>query len=197
LLKDPLSGNPLVFVKENTIPQGISLATNTLVEVEDFIFNPASGRLESTPRLERRISFADWPETVDNLSNLRTLEVPRTIALGWASTEAIAAVIPSQTSFFNQFLQLSNWLEDAPVINADFFQSSGDGQSFYRQDSVFAVDTQDDPTIRNDLDARISPEQDFASTWQLFFTPGEEAEKTRLSQKLEKIGDLFSMLEII
>ena len=186
-----------MFVKENTIPQGISLATNTLVEVEDVIFNPATGRLESTPRLERRISFADWPENVENLSNLRILEVPRTIALGWASQEAISAVLPSQTSFYNQFLQLSNWLEDAPVINADIFQVSGDGQSFYREDSVFAVDTQDDASARNDLDARISPEQDFASTWQLFFTPGEAAEQQRLSQKLELVDDLFSFLSII
>jgi len=83
------------------------------------------------------------------------------------------------------------------VINAGFFQSSGDGQSFYREDSVFAVDTQDDASTRNDLDARINAEQDFASTWQLFFTPGEEAEKARLSQKLELVDDLFSILAII
>jgi len=196
LLIDPLSGSPLVFVKENTIPQGISLASNELVEVEDFIFNPATGSLESTPRLERRISFADWEEGVDTLSNLRILEVPRTIALGWASEEAISSVLPSQTSLFSQFLQLSTWLEDAPVVNADIFQVSGDDQSFYREDSVFAVDTQDPIGARNDLDARISPEQDFASTWQLFFTPGEEAEKQRLSQKLEQIDGLFALLAI-
>ncbi len=197
LLTDPLSGQPLVFVKENTIPQGTSLATNTLVEVEDFIFNPATGRLEATPRLERRISFADWPEGVGNVSNLRTLEVPRTIALGWASREAISSVLPTQTSLWNQFLRLSDWLEEAPTNNPELYSVSGDGQWFYRKDSQFAVDTQDDIADRNDLDARLNPQQDFASTWQLFFTPGEEAEKQRLSVKLEKIGDLFSMLSII
>ena len=167
-----------------------------MVEVEDFIFNPETGSLDSTPRVERRITFADWDENAgDTLANnLRTLEVTRTIALGWASEEAISAVIPSQTSFYNQFLQLSGWLEDAPVVNPGFFQASGDGQHFYREDAVFAVDTQDDVLVRNDLDARINPEQDFSSTWQLFFTPGEEAEKQRLSQKLEQIDDLFSLL---
>lgn len=56
---------------------------------------------------------------------------------------------------------------------------------FYREDAIFADET-----------GRINPTQDWASSWQLAFTPGEAPDQAGLVSKLSVLDQLFTALEI-
>lgn len=177
---DPLFDTPIVFVKESTLPPGDSLAQTNTVEVVTSVFDAQTGLFEETVSFERQYVFADWDDSDAAQNELRSLEVPRAIAIAWASTEAIAAVLPEFAEVFNRFTAVSSW-QDGP--GGDFFRISEDGSSFYREDALFADET-----------GRINATQDWASAWQLEFTPGAEAEQAALFAKLNVLDQLFDNL---
>ncbi len=160
LAQDPLIDNPIVFVKERTLPAGISLSQSNVVEVVTSVFNPVTGLPEDEIELERQYVFADWDENDLAANELRRLEIPRTVSIAWASSEALSAVSPALAEVFNRFTQFSAW---RTTPSGSFFRVSEDGNFFYRSDAEFADDT-----------GRINPTQDWASVWELFFTPVDD-----------------------
>lgn len=192
LLRDTATDQPLVFIKENTIPRGIHLSQSELVTVTNQFVNSETGLLESESFVERRYSFADWNEFDAAENEFHVLEVPRDIALAWASTEGITDALPDQTALWDEFLRISDWVpvfnEDGsrnPNPNPEFYQISIDNQWFHLQETLFADELS--PT---------NPQEDFASVWRLHFEDGRELEKVRLSQKISFVTDLFNRLEI-
>ena len=182
LARDPLVSSPIVFLKENTIPPGISLSSTEVVELTTPTVDPATGQTVDVTSIERRYLFGDWDESDFAENALRTIEVPRAIALAWASTEALQAVVPSQSQAFNRFMQLSAW---RTTPGGDFFRVSEDNMFFYREDAVFADDT-----------GRFNPTQDWASSWQLFFTPNVTTDVAGLVSKFSVLDSVFTALEI-
>jgi Ca2+-binding RTX toxin-like protein len=177
---DPLIDGPIVFVKENTLPPGISLAENRVVQQESTTFDAETGIEQTVEVPERQYVFADWNESSAAENALRSLEVPRAIAITWASSEAVGAVVPTEAEVFNQFTVISAW---RTTPGGDFFRVSEDNSSFYRQDALFADET-----------GRINATQDWASAWQLAFTPGADAARAVLFSKLDVLDDLFDEL---
>lgn len=177
---DPLFDRPIVFVKEATLPPVVSLAQTNAVEVVTSVFNDQTGLFEETVEFERQYVFADWDESDVAQNALRSLEVPRAIAISWASTEAIEAVLPQFAEVFNRFMAVSSW-QDGP--GGDFFRVSEDNSSFYREDALFADET-----------GRINATQDWASAWQLEFTPNAEAAQAEQFAKLNVLDQLFDNL---
>ena len=162
---DPVVADPIVFLKESTIPSNSpSLALTTLEENITPTINLETGDVVNITTLERQYVFADWNEGDAAANELRSIEVPRAIAIAWASTDAIETVVPNSNQLFNRFVQLSEW---RTTRNGDFFRVSEDGQFFYRRDASFADDT-----------GRINPTQDWASAWELFFSPEIENPET-------------------
>ena len=163
---DPIVADPIVFLKQQTVPSGAaSLALTSLEEIITPTINLETGDVVNTTSLERQYIFGDWNENDAAANELRSLEVPRAISIAWASTDAIETVVPNSNQIFNRFMQLSQW---RTTRNGDFFRLSEDGNFFYRQDASFADDT-----------GRINPTQDWASAWELFFTPEvQEAPET-------------------
>ena len=160
---DPIVSDPIVFLKEATIPANSpSLALTTLEETITPTINFDTGDVVNATTLERQYVFAEWNENDIAATNLRTLEVPRAIAISWASTDAIETVLPDSNQIFNRFMNLSFW---QTTDGGDFFRASEDGQFFYREDASFADDT-----------GRINPTQDWAAAWELFFAPVVEVE---------------------
>ena len=182
LARDPVISAPLVFLKQRTLPPSISISQNQVVEITTPEIDPATGQIVDVTRIERRIEFADWNEEVAAENEMRRIEVPRAIALSWASTESIQAVVPSASQTLNRFTQLSAW---RTTPGGDFFRVSEDNMFFYREDAVFADDT-----------GRFNPTQDWASAWQLSFTPGQTTDNAGLISKLSVLDQLFTALEI-
>ncbi len=182
LARDPVISEPLVIVKERTLPVGISISQNQVIESTAPEVDPATGQIVDVTTVERRIQFADWDETDSAANELRALEVPRAIGLSWASTESIQAVVPSASQTLNRFTQISAW-RTTPA--GDFYRASEDNMFFYREDAAFADDT-----------GRINPTQDWASAWQLSFTPGQSTDDAFLVRKLSVLDQLFTALEI-
>ncbi len=182
LARDPVISDSIVFLKENTLPADVSISTTQVAEFTTFQTDPATGQRVDVTNFERRILFADWDESDSAANELRTLEVPRAISLAWVPIESVTAVVPSASQTFNRFTQLSAW-RTTPA--GDFFRSSEDNMFFYREDAVFADET-----------GRINPTQDWASAWQLAFTPGQTTDNVGLISKLSVLDQLFTALEI-
>lgn len=182
LARDPVISDPIVFVKELTLPPSFALSQTRVVETTTLEIDPDTGQLVEVTASERQYLFADWDEAQTAENELRRLEVPRAISLAWASTEATAAVVPSASQTFNRFTQLSAW---RTTPGGDFFVVSEDNQFFYREDAVFADET-----------GRINPTQDWASAWQLSFTPFQNTDQAGLVSKLSVLDQLFTALEI-
>lgn len=183
LAKDPLIERPIVFVKARTLPEGISLSQSFVAEVTTVEVDPLTGQPVETVERERRYVFADWDENDGAANELRALEVPRTLSIAWASTEAIGAVVPNSAQLFNRFSQLSAW---RTTRSSSFFRLSEDNMFFYRRDALFADET-----------GRFNPTQDWASAWELFFSPEREDEKVTLVSKLSILDQLFTSLKNI
>ena len=155
---DPIVADPIVFLKEATIPSSAaSLSLSTLEEIITPTLNLDTGDVVNTVSLERQYVFADWNENNIAANELRSLEVPRAISIAWASTDAIETVVPDNNQTFDRFTRLSLW---QTARGGEFFRISEDGTEFYRRDAAFADET-----------GRINSTQDWASAWQLFFTP--------------------------
>lgn len=182
LARDPVVSDPIIFLKENTLPSGISISTTEVAEVTTLGVDPATGQTVDVTRLERRYAFADWDETESAENEMRAIEVPRAIGIAWASTDSIQAVVPSASQTYNRFTQLSAW---RTTPGGDFFRASEDNMFFYREDAAFADDT-----------GRINPTQDWASAWQLAFTPDQTIDQAGLVSKLSVLDQLFTALEI-
>ncbi|MDB4766724.1 hypothetical protein OAG71_03445, partial [bacterium] len=156
LAVDPIVADPIVFLKQSTVPSSASLALTTLDEIITPTINLETGDVVNITSLERQYVFGDWNENDAAANALRAAEVPRAIAIAWASTDAIETVVPNNNQIFNRFIALSQWQS----TRGDFFRVSEDGTAFYRQDASFADET-----------GRINEMQDWASAWQLFFNP--------------------------
>ena len=160
------------------------VGTNELVTITEQVFNPDTGQVETVTTMERQISFADWDETDTAMNDLYTSEVPREMAHTWASSEAISAVLPSQGSYWTEFLLLSGWTQTMPD-DIQFYDTSLDDQWFFRLDSLFVEEF-----------SKTNPVEDFASVWKLYFDPDAAAEQAVLINKINKVDDLFTMLEV-
>lgn len=182
LARDPVIADPIVFLKERTLPPSVSLSDAQVVEIITPEVDPTTGQIVDVTTIERRYSFADWDESNVAANALRSLEVPRAIGLAWASSESISAVVPSASQTLNRFTQLSGW---QTFSGGDFYRASEDNMFFYREDAVFADDT-----------GRFNPTQDWASAWQLFYTPGQNTDDAGLVSKFSVLDQLFTALEI-
>ena len=192
LLRDPITNQPLVFIKNDTIPVGTHMSQSELVTVTTQSRDPDTGEVVSNTILERQYTLAEWDESIAAENTFRVLELPQDIALAWASEEAITNVLPSEITLWNQFLLLTDWI---PVVNEDgsrnsnpdpeFYQISTDNQWFHLQAGLFAEEL-----------VMENPQEDFASIWRLIFEEGREDEKVFLTSKVSFVEDLFSRLEI-
>lgn len=186
ILKDPLTSAPLLFIKENTIPAVASIASNALVDVTRFDRNPTTGQVVETTFKQRQLRFPDWNEADVDANLDRSLEVPRVLALSWASREAVSAVFPDRATYWNQFLTLSDWRTERPTFNSTFYTVSGDNQWFYLKSAKLA-----------DATSSINPQEDFASVWELYFTPDSQMEQDRMVVKINKVDELFTELAAV
>ena len=189
VLNPILATEPLVFIKDSTIapPAGSRLASNESVIVNTPLFNPETSLTENVATTERQIRFAEWDETDDAANLLRLEEVPREVAFLWAGEEPIATLVPSQSEFWNNFLQISGWTQDRPD-DISFFNTTPDGEWFYLQTATFA-----------DADGALSPQDDFATVWQFvieqeFADPNNVVVNDALTPKIEAVTQLFSIL---
>jgi len=154
------------------------LASNESVIVNTPLFNPETSLTENVATTERQIRFAEWDETDDAANLLRLEEVPREVAFLWAGEEPIATLVPSQSEFWNNFLQISGWTQDRPD-DISFFNTTPDGEWFYLQTATFA-----------DADGALSPQDDFATVWQFvieqeFADPNNVVVNDALTPKIE------------
>ena len=135
-------------------------------------------------KLERQITFGNWDELNQATNDLYTSEIPREIAYIWAGPDAVANVFPSQAAYWGGWLQLSGWQTERPDP-VTFFEVSGDNQWWYLKTSKFATEY-----------GKHNPDADFGTTWKLYFQEDSELEQARLVNKIRKVDDLFTMLEI-
>jgi len=190
LLKDTETVEPLVFIKETTIPAGPHIANPELVEIVEQVRNPATGELVEQVTIERRYSVGDWDEFDADTNRFHELELPQVIGLAWASTEQIQNVLSQEDTLWNQFLRLSDWIPAVDEFgnrvgnpNTNFYQISTDNQWFHLQNALFAEDF-----------ARTNPQEDFGTVWRLFFEEGRETEKVRLRDKIAFADNLFQQV---
>lgn len=184
LLTDPIADQlPIVFIKANTVPPSLRLGINELAVNTTTEFNPQTGQLEFVTVQERQITIPDFDEN-DALTVQRIrLEIPREIAISWASDEAIVSVIPNQDEYFSQFEQLSDWTSETPD-NISLFTRSEDNSQFYRTSSNFV----DDPL------ATFNSTEDFASVWQLVFSDESQADQNLIPLKSASVNFLLDLL---
>jgi hypothetical protein len=93
----------LIFVKQFTIPSLEEIASNALVPVDTQVRNPVTGDLETQTILERRLTFGNWDEFNTATNDFYIAEIPRVMAYTWAGPEAVPNVLPTQTSYWEQF----------------------------------------------------------------------------------------------
>ena len=189
LLKGTLTDLPLVFNKKFTLPiptppSTVRIGTNELVTITEQVFNPDTQEVETITTRERQLSFGDWDETDTAMNARYTAEIPREMAHTWASSEAISAVLPSQGSYWTSYLLLSGWTQTLPA-DIQFYDVSLDDAWYFRKDALFVEDF-----------SKTNPVEDFASVWKLYFDPDAAAEQERLVNKISKVDDLFTMLQV-
>ena len=186
LLKDPITLEPLVFIKDLTIPAGPRIATNALVEVMENSTDPITGQLVTETRIERHLTFAEWNDADEALNAFYSAEIPREVAHSWAGQDAIPNVASELTAYWNQFLNISGWTQDRPD-DILFFELSGDNMWWYQANAEFAQDY-----------ARTNPTADWTTAWRLYFQDDDASanDKLRMISKMNKIDQLFERLEI-
>ncbi len=185
VLKGTITDEPLVFVKNSTLSNSSLIATNELIPRQSLALNAETGTFELVTTHERTYTFGDWDEQDESAQELRTSQLPGLIARNWASTEAISSVIPSQGSYWNSFLQLSGWTQERPDP-ISFFEISQDNAWWFLRTARFADSTSTE-----------NPQSDFASTWNLYFRPGADADRVRLVNKINRVDQLFEFLEFV
>jgi hypothetical protein len=80
---------------------------------------------------------------------------------------------------------LSGWIQERPDA-IQFYDISGDNQWWFLKSAQFAQDF-----------AKLNPGAVWATSWRLYFEPDtSSAEKLRMVNKMNKIDQLFTMLEI-
>jgi hypothetical protein len=179
-----MTAEPIVFIKEVTIPSAERVGENELVEVERQVIDPATGKVVTITILERQLTFGNWDELNQATNEFYTAEIPREMAYTWAGPEAVVNVLPNQGSYWNSFLLLSGWTQERPDA-IEFYDISGDNQWWFLKSAKFATDF-----------SKLNPDADWSTAWRLYFEPDSAVEQTRLLNKMIKIDDLFSMLEI-
>jgi hypothetical protein len=114
---------------------------------------------------------------------LRVNDVPREIALSWAGTEEIVAVLPSQPTYWTQFEALSGWTDKRPEM-LQLYNVSLDNSQWYLKLAVFSENF-----------ARTNSKEDFGSIWELYFKPDSQSEQAPVFDKIEKVDQLFEFIE--
>ena len=185
LLKGTLTQLPVVFIKEFALASN-RLGQNELVTISQQVFNPVTGRVETITNSEHQIRFGEWDETDVALNNLHLREVPREMAHNWASSAAIAAVLPNQASFFSSFANLSGWTQTRPAENViTFFDVSLDNKWWFLRSGMFTE------TL-----ATTNPVEDFSAAWKFYFDPFIASNaKVPFVAKLSLLDDLFTRME--
>ena len=188
VLRPTIATEPLVFIKEATLPPqtGGRLATSEQVSVFETVVSPI-GVIETLETTERQITFAEWDETDADANLVRLDEVPREVAFMWAGAEPITALIPSQAAVWSRFLSLSGWTPTRPDPIAPF-EVTPDGEFFYFRSATFAEDA-----------GTLSPEEDFATMWKLLVqqdnaNPDDVVINEQLIPKIESVDNFFELL---
>ena len=183
LLKDSIAVDPIVMIKETTLPVSQRLGTNVLQTYTDSQYNPQTGQYDPVVRYERQISFGDWNEMDASANALHIAELPREFAHNWAGDEEITGVVPNESALWDRFITISSWQQELPD-DLQYFNRSGDNQ------------------WRNRKSAHISeqfgtwnPSEDWGSIWKLYFTENASAEKQHVINKITAVDDLFEALE--
>lgn len=184
LLKDSIAVDPIVMIKQTTLPVSQRLGTNVLQVFTDQEYNPATGQYESVVRYERQITFADWNEFDTSLNDLHISEIPREFGHNWAGSEEISGVLSSMAATWNHFTELSSWQQERPD-NVQFFSVSGDNNWWYRKTTDFA-----------DGLGNWNPSEDWGGAWELYFSANSAAEQEHVMNKIEVVDQLFEALEI-
>jgi len=183
LLKDTIAVDPIVMIKETTLPVSQRLGTNVLEVYTESQYNPASGQYEPVVRYERQISFGDWNEFDATANALHVAEMPREFAHNWAGSEEITGVLPHHASMWNTFVTISSWQQERPD-DVQYFNRSGDNQWWYRKTAPFA-----------ETFGAFNPSEDWGSVWKLYFTENASAEKQHVINKINVVDSLFEALE--
>ncbi|MEE2827198.1 MAG: calcium-binding protein, partial [Planctomycetota bacterium] len=183
LLKDSVAVDPIVMIKETTLPVSQRLGTNVLQTYTDSQYNPQTGQYEPVVRYERQISFADWNEFDASVNALHVAEMPREFAHNWVGADAITGVLPNKSALWNQFVTISSWQEELPD-DLQYFNRSGDNDWWYRKTAHFSEQF-----------GTWNPSEDWGSIWKLYFTENASAEKQFVINKINVIDGLFEALE--
>jgi hypothetical protein len=154
--------------------------------VTNQVFDPATGKIIPVTVLERQITIGEWDEFDPTVNQAYIQGLPQVMAYTWAGPDAVPNVLPNDSSWWAQWRLLSGWTDTTPTP-IQFYEVSGDNNWWYLKTSEFAVD-----------DGAFNPDKDWATSWHLYFDndPAANADKTRMLNKMNKIDELFTKLEI-
>jgi hypothetical protein len=186
LLKGTMTDEPLVFIKDFAIASATEVGTNALVSVTNQVYDPATGQIVPVTVLERQITIGEWDEFDKPASDELLQGLPQVMAYTWAGPEAVPSVLPNDSSWWAQWRLLSGWTDTFPN-QIQFYEVSGDNNWWYLKSAEFAAD-----------DSTFNPDRDWATSWNLYFNddPAVDADKARLLNKMNKVDELFTKLEI-
>ncbi len=186
LLKGTMTTEPLVFIKDFAVASATEVGTNALVSVTKQVLDPTTGQIVPVTVLERQITIGEWDE-FDPAENDEIIQgLPQVMAYTWAGPDAVPSVLPNDSSWWAQWRLLSGWTDTFPN-QIQFYEVSGDNNWWYLKTSEFATD-----------DGKFNPDTDWATSWNLYFNddPAADADKARLLNKMNKVDELFTKLEI-
>lgn len=186
LLKGTMTDEPLVFIKDFAVASATEVATNALVSVTNQVYDPATGQIVPVTVLERQITIGEWDEFDVPASNELLQGLPQVMAYTWAGPDAVPSVLPNDSSWWAQWRLLSGWTDTFPN-QIQFYEVSGDNNWWYLKSAEFAAD-----------DSTFNPDTDWATSWTLYFNddPAADGDKARLLNKMNKVDELFTKLEI-
>jgi len=186
LLKGTMTTEPLVFIKDFAVASATEVGTNALVSVTKQVLDPTTGQIVPVTVLERQITIGEWNE-FDPAENDEIIQgLPQVMAYTWAGPDAVPSVLPNDSSWWAQWRLLSGWTDTFPN-QIQFYEVSGDNNWWYLKTAEFATD-----------DGKFNPDTDWATSWNLYFNddPAADADKARLLNKMNKVDELFTKLEI-
>ena len=186
LLKGTMTDEPLVFIKDFAVASATEVGTNALVSVTNQVFDPATGQIVPVTVLERQITIREWDEFAPTDNDEIIQGLPQVMAYTWAGPDAVPNVLPNDSSWWAQWRLLSGWTDTFPN-QIEFYEVSGDNNWWYLKTAEFAA-----------ADSTFNPDKDWATSWFLYFDsdPAADADKARLLNKMNKIDELFTKLEI-
>jgi len=181
LLKDTLTTAPLQFFKYDSLGNAagvnwLQTTTTSTWQNDQWVY---------TYSYRREIRIAEWDETNTWRNLFQTDVVTHEIGHNWDSQLEMSAASSSLGSLWQSFQNISDWRNTNPQSGQ--YSLSGNGQWWYLTSSPFY-----DPY------GQTNPNEDFSTTWELFFDPNASAgNRSLMANKLAVLDQLMAVVQTL